>query len=190
MANKWGPSDDSRELAVDTEHGANVVTAYYEDEAQVKVGFDPYGPVGGKDFVEVVGPDYYLSRNFYFTEADQDLIGDFAERIVADPRFRERSLDGRAPWCHVAGIYDEASERIRVVFEEKGLLSYRAGNDRAERRHREARERMETFCRAVFEEIDEQVRHEALIVGLDTFVDDCVERAREAAEEISHGEPP
>lgn len=161
-----------------------IVTSYHDGSARVEIGVDPEGPVGSRNFVTVTGDAYSLTRYFFFEGADREAIDEFAYRVIDDPDFRERSLDGRAEWNRVAQIYREASRRIETAFREAGLLTYRIGDSTAKRRHDEARDQLETLCQAVFREIETQVRSEQLITGLDAFVDERIERATEIAADI------
>ncbi|WP_336003383.1 hypothetical protein [Halorientalis halophila] len=188
MAGEWAPTRSSRGVAPETDAERYVVSSFHDDGAHVERGLDPTGPIGGRDYVVVTGPDYVLERYFFFDTATPETIDAFARRIVQDPEFRDRSLAGTAPWNRIAGIYREAARRIEVAFEERGLRNYRLGDEAAKRRHNAAQDRMERLCRDVHAEVERQVRREALIVGLDAFVDEYVERARTAAEEIQAGD--
>jgi len=185
MSEQQAPSPGST-VAVsepDADTGA-IVTSYHDGSARVEIGIDPEGPIGSRNFVTVTGDTYSLTRYFLFEQADRESIDEFAHRVIDDPDFRDRSLEGRAEWNHVAEIYREASQRIETVFREEGLLTHRIGDSTAKRRHEEARDQLETLCQAVFREIETQVRSEQLITGLDTFVDARIERATEIAADI------
>jgi hypothetical protein len=156
---------------------------------RIEIGFDPSGPVGGNHYVVVTGGDYTIRRHFYFDDADAAAKRAFGRRVVEDHDFRKQSLEGTAEWCYTDDIYREAARRIRAVFDEHGLLTYRTEEDDAHRRRTDARYRMEMLCETVYEQVKREVRSDELIRGLDTFIEDQIIRAERIAEDIESERP-
>lgn len=186
MSKERAPSPTLEEPidGTDISSGA-IVSSYHIDGAAVEIGIDPEGPIGSRNFLTVTGDEYHLKRYFFFEDSDQAAIDEFARRVVHEPGFRERSLSGRATWSRVSEIYIEASRRIETVFRERGLLTFRVGDATAKRRHDEARDHLRSICETVFQEIDTEVRSDRLISGLDSFVDEQIDRASEIADDLS-----
>lgn len=184
MSDQWAPVDARQDRPTEQTPHFEIEKSYRSAGAHVAIGVDSTGPIGGKNFVQISGSEYSLTRHFYFETAERERMTSFIERIIHDRTFRSRSLTGTADWKQVADIYDEASQRIEIVFEEHGLFKHRlTQTDETESYHR-AKDRLYALCEDVYDEIDRQVRSETLIDGLDTYIDASLDRAREEAAAI------
>ncbi|MFD1589458.1 hypothetical protein ACFR9U_20980 [Halorientalis brevis] len=185
MTDEWVPVEEVTDQPADSTPQFEIQTSYRSAGTHVVIGTDSAGPIGSENFVQVSGAEYSLTRHFYFESVARDRLTSFADRLVHDEAFRSRSLAGTADWKQVADIYGEASRRIEAVFEDRGLLTHRIGQTSETDRYERATDCLHAICEDAFHEIDRQVRSDDLIDGLDTFIADCLDRAREEAATIA-----
>ncbi|MFC7166889.1 hypothetical protein [Halospeciosus flavus] len=154
-------------------------------DATITIVFDTGGPVGSDHLVIVNGDDYLVNRWFYFDEFNQRYAENFAKKIVDDEAYRQASLDGTADWKQVAEIYEEAARRIFDIFQDAGLIGYRAGDEQEEQRYREAKDTWERLCREIFAEVKDRIRNDDSLDGLDEYIETRVEQARRKADDLA-----
>lgn len=158
---------------------------YQQDGATVRIEFDTGGPVGARHLVIVDGDGYLVNRWFYFDEFNEHYARNFAEKIIRDENYRDRSLEGTADWKQVADIYEPAARRVFDIFQDAGLIGYTSGDEAEEARYRDAKQTWETLCEEIFREVKQRIRNDEPLDELDTFIDQRVERARTKATELT-----
>lgn len=161
------------------------ISSFEYGGASVSIVFDTGGPVGSDHLVIVDGDDYLINRWFYFEEFNEYYAENFAKKVVDDDDYREACLEGTADWKQVADIYEEAARRIFDVFQDAGLTGYTAGDDEAERAYREAMSTCEQLCEEIFTEVRDRIRNDESLDGLDNYIDERFEQAREKANALT-----
>jgi len=134
------------------------IDTYDIGNATVTVEFDSGGPVGATEVVFINGDDYSVTRWFYFDEFHEQYARNFAEKVVTNDEYRQKSLDGTASWAQVSDLYDEAARRVYQRFRDHDLLGYEHGNDTEEQRYETAKAKLERICQSLFEEIKSRIR--------------------------------
>ncbi|SEO99866.1 hypothetical protein SAMN05216388_102638 [Halorientalis persicus] len=157
------------------------IDTYEIGDASITVEFDTGGPVGATEVVFINGDDYSVTRWFYYDEFHEQYARNFAEKIVTDSEYRQKSLDGTADWAQVSDLYDEASRRVHQLFRDHKLLGYRHGNDTEKQRYETATTEQERICKSLFEEIKSRIRDGENVASLSNYIDDRVETAKQIA---------
>lgn len=132
------------------------VDKYEVARCRVLVFLDTGGSVGEYS-VSVKGNGWVVARTFYFDDANERHMRNFARKVVTDEEYRKACTWGTSDWSRVSGLYEEASYRILDIFEKHRLLGYRAGNKSEERRSDEATAILERLCRELYRRLKEQV---------------------------------
>lgn len=145
---------------------------YHIDDIRVTIEFDSGGPVGATTVVSVGEPDdWAVTRWFYWDEDNDRYVKNFAEKVVKNEDYREKCLDRTAEWARVADQYEETSREIFEWFRNAGVMGYTSGNKEEKQTYQRAKNKLETICESLFNELKDEIRGDNNAETVEDIVD-------------------
>ncbi|MCL4391148.1 hypothetical protein M1112_00440 [Candidatus Parvarchaeota archaeon] len=127
-------------------------------------GFDTGGSTGCDSIVEVarlIDGKWvtFITRDFYFSDASEQSVMNFTNRVINDPAYREKIANFETEWQRSNKIYEDIEAILYKTMENKPhFLGYESGNKAAERQFNKLQREYDSFCEELYSYIKENIK--------------------------------